>query len=47
MSQFEERIQDILKEEAELPEVVSDKAGKAFLQIQQRKAESKQKHVHR
>jgi len=45
MSQFEDRIQNILKEEVELPEVVSDKAGQAFLQIQQRKAESKQKHT--
>lgn len=44
MSQLEERIQDILREEAELPEVVCDKAGQAFLHIQQRKAESKQKH---
>ena len=41
MSQFENQIQNILKEEVELPKVISDKAGQAFLQIQQRKAESK------
>lgn len=43
MSQFEEQIQNILKEETELPEVVNDTARQAFLQIQQSKNEKKQK----
>lgn len=36
MNQFEERIQNILQEEMEMPEVVNDKVSQAFSTIQQR-----------
>lgn len=38
MSQFEERIQNILSEEMELPEVINEKAGQAFHEIQQERS---------
>ncbi len=45
MSQFEDRIQNILKEDIEMPETVNDKARLAFLQIQQKQANYKKKHA--